>query len=73
MKKLSLLNLSQHALDKFQQKTLSGGGRPSCICAYICDNCRCSSMADGAVSLNEQGSNDIAGTLVDMIGAKPEN
>lgn len=73
MKKLSLLNLSRHTLDKFQQNSLSGGGRPSCICAFICDNCKCSTMADGAVNLNERGSEGTAGDVADMIGAKPEN
>lgn len=73
MKKLSLLNLSRHALDKFQQNSLKGGGRPSCICAYICDNCGCSSIMDGAVNLNEHGSENLVGEIVEMIGAKPGN
>lgn len=68
MKKLSLSNLSRHALDRFLQNSLHGGGMSSCICAYICDSCKCSTMDDGAVRLNSGRSEVVAEVMADMRG-----
>lgn len=68
MKKLSLSNLSRHALDKFLQNSLHGGDMSSCICAYICDSCKCSTMDDGAVRLNSGRSEVVAEVMADMRG-----
>lgn len=73
MKKLSLSNLSKHALDRLQQNAVRGGGLPSCVCGYICDNCSCSSMYDGAEDKNYGSSEHTAGDIADMIGGKPNN
>ncbi|MEG0519241.1 MAG: hypothetical protein RR555_10320 [Bacteroidales bacterium] len=67
MKKLSLSNLSKHALDKFQQNSIHGGSLPSCICAHICDNCGCSSSQDQAVFFNESGGQIDTGIMADIL------
>lgn len=72
MKKLSLSNLSKHALDKFQQNSIHGGGLPSCVCAYICDICGCHTEMDGAVYTNEQSGNQVADHIADILGDNPQ-
>lgn len=71
MKKLSLLNLSNNALDKFQQNAVLGGGLPSCICLHICDNCGCSTEFDSAVYLNEFAGGIDVEVMADILGDNP--
>lgn len=63
MKRLSLLNLSGQALDKFQRSAVTGGGLSSCVCAHICAGCPCrGNDVEAVIMYNGASDNDVEDT-----------